>query len=196
MKFFKPVKSFKDVNVAIEVFAELSASRLSKIMGFPLLDLKITEKEGKIGLLMDHLPEKADENVVNIDKIRSALAFEEVILNIDLKEEHVISKEKIAYIIDHGHSFNAWKPLYYIQEIIDKKVSRFNLWSNREKFMEGVEIINSVDDKNILEILRDTAEEVYQYNFCKLFDRKAMEETIDLSFRIFRYRKRILPSLF
>ncbi|MDT7900636.1 MAG: hypothetical protein RRE78_01845 [Acidianus sp.] len=196
MKFFKPVKSFKDVNVAIEVFAELSASRLSKIMGFPLLDLKITEKEGKIGLLMDHLPEKADENVINIDKIRSALAFEEVILNIDLKEEHVLSKEKIAYIIDHGHSFNAWKPLYYIQEIIDKKVSRFNLWSNREKFMEGVEIINSVDDKNILEILRDTAEEVYQYNFCKLFDRKAMEETIDLSFRIFRYRKRILPSLF
>ncbi|MQL55797.1 hypothetical protein [Acidianus ambivalens] len=196
MKFFKPVKSFKDVNVAIEVFAELSASRLSKIMGFPLLDLKITEKEGKIGLLMDHLPEKADENVTNIDKIRSALAFEEVILNIDLKEEHVLSKEKIAYIIDHGHSFNAWKPLYYIQEIIDKKVSRFNLWSNREKFMEGVEIINSVDDKNILEILRDTAEEVYQYNFCKLFDRKAMEETIDLSFRIFRYRKRILPSLF
>ncbi|MFP3165604.1 MAG: hypothetical protein RXQ76_07155, partial [Acidianus sp.] len=186
----------KDVNVAIEVFAELSASRLSKIMGFPLLDLKITEKEGKIGLLMDHLPEKADENVINIDKIRSALAFEEVILNIDLKEEHVLSKEKIAYIIDHGHSFNAWKPLYYIQEIIDKKVSRFNLWSNREKFMEGVEIINSVDDKNILEILRDTAEEVYQYNFCKLFDRKAMEETIDLSFRIFRYRKRILPSLF
>jgi hypothetical protein len=196
MKFFKPVKSFKDVNVAIEVFAELSASRLSKIMGFPLLDLKITEKEGKIGLLMDHLPEKADENVINIDKIRSALAFEEVILNIDLKEEHVLSKEKIAYIIDHGHSFNAWKPLYYIQEIIDKKVSRFNLWSNREKFMEGVEIINSVDDKNILEILRDTAEEVYQYNFCKLFDRKAMEETIDLSFRIFRHRKRILPSLF
>jgi hypothetical protein len=196
MKFFKPVKSFKDVNVAIEVFAELSASRLSKIMGFPLLDLKITEKEGEIGLLMDHLPEKADENVINIDKIRSALAFEEVILNIDLKEEHVLSKEKIAYIIDHGHSFNAWKPLYYIQEIIDKKVSRFNLWSNREKFMEGVEIINSVDDKNILEILRDTAEEVYQYNFCKLFDRKAMEETIDLSFRIFRYRKRILPSLF
>ncbi|AEE95116.1 hypothetical protein [Acidianus hospitalis] len=196
MKFFKPVKSFKDVNVAIEVFAELSASRLSKIMGFPLLDLKITEKEGKIGLLMDHLPEKADENAINIDKIRSALAFEEVILNIDLKEEHVLSKEKIAYIIDHGHSFNAWKPLYYIQEIIDKKVSRFNLWSNREKFMEGVEIINSVDDKNILEILRDTAEEVYQYNFCKLFDRNAMEETIDLSFRIFRYRKRILPSLF
>jgi hypothetical protein len=196
MKFFKPVKSFKDVNVAIEVFAELSASRLSKIMGFPLLDLKITEKEGEIGLLMDHLPEKADENVINIDKIRSALAFEEVILNIDLKEEHVLSKEKIAYIIDHGHSFNAWKPLYYIQEIIDKKVSRFNLWSNREKFMEGVDIINSVDDKNILEILRDTAEEVYQYNFCKLFDRKAMEETIDLSFRIFRYRKRILPSLF
>ncbi|MUM65408.1 hypothetical protein D1867_09185 [Acidianus infernus] len=196
MKFFKPVKSFKDVNVAIEIFAELSASRLSKIMGFPLLDLKITEKEGKIGLLMDHLPEKANESVINIDKIRSALAFEEVILNIDLKEEHVLSKERIAYIIDHGHSFNAWKPLYYIQEIIDKKVSRFNLWSNREKFMEGVEIINSVDDKNILEILRDTAEEVYQYNFCKLFDRKAMEETIDLSFRIFRYRKRILPSLF
>ncbi|MCY0882859.1 MAG: hypothetical protein OWQ50_03435 [Acidianus infernus] len=196
MKFFKPVKSFKDVNVAIEIFAELSASRLSKIMGFPLLDLKITEKEGKIGLLMDHLPEKANESVINIDKIRSALAFEEVILNIDLKEEHVLSKERIAYIIDHGHSFNAWKPLYYIQGIIDKKVSRFNLWSNREKFMEGVEIINSVDDKNILEILRDTAEEVYQYNFCKLFDRKAMEETIDLSFRIFRYRKRILPSLF
>ncbi|BDC18166.1 hypothetical protein [Acidianus sp. HS-5] len=196
MKFFKPIKSFKDVNIAIEIFAELSASRMSKIMGFPLLELEITEKDGKLGLLMDHLPDKANENVVNIDKIKSALAFEEVILNIDLKEEHVLAKEKVAYIIDHGHSFNAWKPLYYIQEIIDKKVSRFNLWSNWEKFMEGVEIINSIDDKNVLEILRDTAEEIYQHNFCKLFDRKAVEETVDLSFRIFRYRKRILSSLF
>ncbi len=196
MKFFKPVKTFRDVNVAIEVFAELSASRISKIMGFPLLDLEVVKKDGKVGMLMDYLPEKADENVINIDKIRSALAFEEVILNIDLKEEHILAKEGVAYIIDHGHSFTAWKPLYYIQEIIDKKVSRFNLWSNWEKFMEGVEIINSIDDKNILEILRDTAEEIYSLNFCKLFDRRAVEETVDLSFRIFRYRKRILSSLF
>ncbi|ARM75075.1 hypothetical protein [Acidianus manzaensis] len=196
MQFFKPFKTDKDVNVAYEIFAELVSSRLGSYMGFPLLELKIGEKDGKNGFFMEYLPEKADEKVNNLDELKSALAFEEVILNIDLKEEHVLAKDGKGYIIDHGHSFTAWKPLYYIQEIIDKKVARFNLWADIDSFLVGVEKIKSIDDKEIKEIMKYTAEEVHELNYCKLFTKMHKEETIDLSFRIFNYRRAILDRFF
>ncbi|AWR96596.1 hypothetical protein DFR86_02875 [Acidianus sulfidivorans JP7] len=196
MLFFKPFKSDKDVNVAYEIFAELVSSRLGLYMGFPLLELKIGEKNERKGFFMEYLSEKADENVNNIDDLKSALAFEEVILNIDLKEEHVLAKDGKGYIIDHGHSFLAWKPLYYIHQLIDKKVARFNLWSDTDSFLNGVEKIKSIDDREVKEIIRYTAEDVYSMNYCKLFTEKYKEEAIDLSFRIFNYRRSILTRLF
>lgn len=196
MLFFKPFKKDKDVNVGYEIFAELAASRLGLYMGFPLLELKFGEKDSRKGFFMEYLPEKATEEVSNIHELRSALAFEETILNIDLKEEHVLAKDGKGYIVDHGHTFLAWKPLYFIQQIINSKVSRFNLWSDKDSFLLGVEKILSIDEREVKEILEYTAEDVLALKFCDLFDEKAKNEAIDLSFRIFTYRRNILEKLF
>lgn len=196
MLFFKPFKKDKDVNVAYEIFAELASSRLGLYMGFPLLELKIGEKNSQRGFFMEYLPERATEEVSNINELKSALAFEESILNIDLKEEHVLAKDGKGYIVDHGHAFLAWKPLYFIQQIINTKVTRFNLWSDKESFLAGVEKIVSIDEREVKEILEYTAEEIFALKISNLFDEKAKKEAIDLSFRIFNYRRNILDKLF
>ncbi len=196
VKFFKKFKKEKDINVAVEVFAELSSSKLGRYLGYPILELEIVEKDGEKGFAMEYLPDKAIPTALNIEKLKEALAFEEWVLNIDLKEDHVLMKNNNAYIIDHGHTLTAWKPLYYIQQIINSKVSRFNLWSDYESFYSSVENIKSVDFNVIEKILRETAKEILDLNFCSLYTQSVANENIELSLRILKYRLNILHNLF
>lgn len=196
MKFFKKFKNEKDINVAIEVFSELSSSKLGRYLGYPILDLEITEKDGEKGFIMEYLPEKAIPTVSNIEKLKEALAFEEWTLNIDLKEDHVLMKDNNAYIIDHGHTLTAWKPLYYIQQVINSKVSRFNLWSDYESFYSGVRNIKSIDFITIEKILKETSREILDLNFCSMYTQSVANEHIDLSLKILKYRLNILHNLF
>ncbi|TRM74168.1 hypothetical protein DJ528_10675, partial [Sulfolobus sp. B5] len=106
--YFKPVKNEKNIHIALEIVSELFASKIAKILNLPILDVTLTKFKNSMGLLMDYLPEKADQRISNIAEIRKSLAFEEWILNIDLKEEHVLAKENKGYIIDHGHAISAW----------------------------------------------------------------------------------------
>ncbi len=144
---------------------------------------------------MDYLPEKANQGISNIAEIKKSLAFEEWILNIDLKEEHVLAKENKGYIIDHGHAISAWKPLYYIAQIIDKRVTRFNLWAEEEDFSEGIELIKSVDSKIIKEVLKESFFEVQEANLCNMFTEQVAEEYFDLSLRILEKRASVLESI-
>ncbi len=196
MKFFKRVKRERDVNVALEVFSELASSRLAHSLSYPLLELQLGEVEGEKGIFMEYLDEKASERVKNIQKVKEALAFEEWILNVDLKEEHVMAKDGLAYIIDHGHALTAWKPLYYIQQIINSRVTRFDLWSDAESFKEGVRNIRSVNYDDVKKVFQESAKEVLEANFCKLMSGQIAEENVDLSLRILKYRARILDSLY
>ncbi|EZQ02078.1 MULTISPECIES: hypothetical protein [Acidianus] len=195
-KFFKPVRLYRDPHVAVEIVAELAASRLGSLAGFPVIEVELADLDGRKGIIMEYLPEKATKHSINISEIMEALAFEEVILNVDLKEEHVLAKNGKAYIIDHGHSFNAWKPLYFIQEIVSKRVTRFNLWSDKESFLRGVEKINSIDEKEVRKVVGEAVNDVVSFEVCKLFDDKLAKETIEISSRIFSFRKSILLSLF
>lgn len=133
---------------------------------------------------MEYLPEKTSEKVINIKDIKRSLAFEEWILNIDLKEEHVLSKDNKGYIIDHGHALTAWKPLYYIVQIIDKRVTRFNLWANEEDFSEGLELIKSLDFNIITNVLNESFNDILEANFCKLFTKQVANEYLELSLKI------------
>ncbi|MBW9141890.1 MAG: hypothetical protein K1T65_09470 [Candidatus Aramenus sp.] len=196
MKFFKKVKKEKDVNVALEVFSELASSRLAQRLSYPLLTLELKEVNGEKGIEMEYLGERATRGAKNLQKVKEALAFEEWILNVDLKEEHVLAKDGFAYIIDHGHSLTAWKPLYYVQQIIDSSVTRFNLWSDKESFMEGVRNIRGVNYDEVRKVLLDSAKEVLDANFCKLMTSQVAEENVELSLRILKYRARILDRLY
>ncbi|AOL16293.1 hypothetical protein BFU36_05785 [Sulfolobus sp. A20] len=193
--YFKPVKNEKNIHIALEIVSELFASKIAKILNLPILDVTLTKFKNSMGLLMDYLPEKADQRISNIAEIRKSLAFEEWILNIDLKEEHVLAKENKGYIIDHGHAISAWKPLYYIAQIIDKRVTRFNLWAEEEDFSEGIELVKSIDNKTIKELLRESFSEVQEANFCKLFTGQVAEEYFDLSLRLLEKRASILESI-
>lgn len=192
--YFKPVKKEKDVNIALEIASELFASRLGRILNLPILEISLIKFEGIQGLLMEYLPEKASEKVINIKDIKRSLAFEEWILNIDLKEEHVLSKDNRGYIIDHGHALTAWKPLYYIVQIIDKRVTRFNLWANEEDFSEGLELIKSLDFNIIRNVLNESFNDVLEANFCKLFTKQVSNEYLELSLKILEKRLKILNS--
>lgn len=192
--YFKPVKKEKDVNIALEIASELFASRLGRILNLPILEISLIKFEGIQGLLMEYLPEKASEKVINIKDIKRSLAFEEWILNIDLKEEHVLSKDNKGYIIDHGHALTAWKPLYYIVQIIDKRVTRFNLWANEEDFSEGLELIKSLDFNIIRNVLNESFNDVLEANFCKLFTKQVANEYLELSLKILEKRLKILNS--
>ncbi|BDC00184.1 hypothetical protein [Saccharolobus caldissimus] len=192
--YFKPVKKEKDVNIALEIASELFASRLGRILNLPILEISLIKFEGTQGLLMEYLPEKASEKVTNIKDIKRSLAFEEWILNIDLKEEHVLSKDNKGYIIDHGHALTAWKPLYYIVQIIDKRVTRFNLWANEEDFSEGLELIKSLDFNIIRNVLNESFNDVLEANFCKLFTKQVANEYLEFSLKILEKRLKILNS--
>lgn len=193
--YFKPVKKEKDVNIALEIASELFASRLGRILNLPILEISLIKFEGIQGLLMEYLPEKASEKVINIKDIKRSLAFEEWILNIDLKEEHVLSKDNKGYIIDHGHALTAWKPLYYIVQIIDKRVTRFNLWANEEDFSEGLELIKSLDFNIITNVLNESFNDILEANFCKLFTKQVANEYLELSLKILEKRLKILNSI-
>lgn len=191
--YFKPTKKERDINVALEIVSELFASRIGKLMGLPILEVSLIKHGDEIGLLMDYLPDKATEqNIYNLDEIKMSLAFEEWILNIDLKEDHVLSKNGKGFIIDHGHSLSAWKPLYYIIQIIDKKVSRFNLWASEDDFRDGIELLSSIDHNTISEILKESFSEVVESNFCKLFTREVAAEYMDLNIKILEKRMKYL----
>lgn len=193
--YFKPVKKEKDVNIALEIASELFASRLGRILNLPILEISLIKFEGTQGLLMEYLPEKASEKVTNIKDIKRSLTFEEWILNIDLKEGHVLSKDNKGYIIDHGHALTAWKPLYYIVQIIDKRVTRFNLWANEEDFSEGLELIKSLDFNIIRNVLNESFNDVLEANFCKLFTKQVANEYLELSLKILEKRLKILNSI-
>lgn len=123
-----------------------------------------------------------------------SLAFEEWILNIDLKEDHVLSKNGKGFIIDHGHSLSAWKPLYYIIQIIDKKVSRFNLWANEDDFKNGIELLSSIDYNMILNTLKESFSEVVESNFCKLLTKQVIDEYTELNLKILEKRMEYLKG--
>jgi hypothetical protein len=183
--YFKPVKKERDINVALEIVSELFASKVGKLLGLPIPEVFLIEYGEETGLLMDYLPDKASkENISNLDEIKMSLAFEEWILNIDLKEDHVLSKNGKGFIIDHGHSLSAWKPLYYIIQIIDKKVSRFNLWANEDDFKNGIELLSSIDYNMILNTLKESFSEVVESNFCKLLTKQVIDEYTELNLKI------------
>ena len=188
--FIKKYKQDNDINTKYEVIAELFSSRIGKILDMPILELTLTEE----GIVMKMLKKKEGKEIRNLDKLKRALPFEEWLLNIDLKEEHVmIDEENNAYIIDHGHTLSAWKPLYYVIEIINKPVTRFKLWSDTDNFKEGVEIIRSLDCEHTKIYLRETANEVSH-----LLNLKNDEilDFVNISSKILEYRKKILHLLF
>jgi len=188
--FIKRYKQENDINTKYEVVAELFSSRIGKLLDVPILELKPTDE----GIAMKMLKRRGDrKGIRNLEKIKRALPFEEWLLNIDLKEEHVmIDEEDNAYIIDHGHTLSAWKPLYYVVEIVNKPVTRFKLWSDADNFREGVEIVRSLDCEHTKIYLKETANEVSH-----LLNLKSDEITdfVDISSRILEHRKKILHLL-
>ncbi|MBB5254710.1 hypothetical protein [Sulfurisphaera ohwakuensis] len=191
MQFFiKKYKKENDINTKYEVIAELFSSRIGRVLDMPVLEI-IPKEEG---LKMKLLQKKSDGKAKNVDKIKRALAFEEWLLNIDLKEEHVMAdNNNTAYIIDHGHSLSAWKPLYYVVEIINRPVTRFKLWSDRESYSEGVEIVRSLDCEQTKILLKETANEVaHIFNL----NNDEITDFISISSRILEYRKKNLHLLF
>ncbi|QGA67952.1 hypothetical protein [Sulfolobus sp. E11-6] len=193
--YFKPTKKERDINVALEIVSELFASKVGKLLDLPIPEVFLIKYREETGLLMDYLPDKASkENINNLDKIKISLAFEEWILNIDLKEDHILSKNGKGFIIDHGHALSAWKPLYYIIQIIDKKVSRFSLWATEDDFKDGIELLSSIDNNTIASILKQSFSEVAETNFCKLFTKQIIDEQIELNLKILEKRLEYLKS--
>ncbi|WP_338599412.1 hypothetical protein V6M85_09885 [Sulfolobus tengchongensis] len=190
--YFKPAKKEKDINVALEIVSELFASKIGNILSLPIPQISLVRYGETIGLLMDYFPDKSTKNISNLGEIKRSLAFEEWILNIDLKEEHVLSKESKGFIIDHGHSLSAWKPLYYIVQILDKRVSRFDLWANEEDFRDGIELIKSLDQTTIKNTLKESFNVVIESNVCKLFTKQIADEYMELNLRILEKRMKYL----
>lgn len=190
MQFIKKYKQDRDINAKYEVIAELFSSRIGKILGMPILELKLTDE----GLEMKKLKKGGKDEIKNLNKLKKALPFEEWLLNIDLKEEHImIDEEGIGYIIDHGHTLSAWKPLYYVVEIVNKPVTRFKLWSDSESFKEGVEIVRSLDCKDVRIYLKETANEVSHLLNLKS---EEIDDFVSISSKILEHRNKILHLLF
>jgi hypothetical protein len=190
MKFIKKKKNDDEVHSVYEIVSELFSSRLGIALGLPVLELKLVGE----GLEMEYLPDSLEVNKIsNLKQLQVSLPFEEWLLNIDLKEDHVRAKDGKGYIIDHGHTLLSWKPLYYVMQIIDKPVTRFKLWSDKESFYEGVEIINSIDCHSVKVLLNETLDEVH--NFYPL-NNDAYKDFMEISYKILQHRKKIIKNLF
>lgn len=186
--FIKKYKQEDDINAKYEVIAELFSSRIGKILDMPVLDL-IPKEEG---LAMMHLRTR-EERVKNLEKIKRALPFEEWLLNIDLKEDHImVDEDGNGYIIDHGHTLSAYKPLYYVFNILDRSVTRFKLWSDIMSYKEGVEIVRSLDCTYTKIYLKETANEVS--HLLKL-STEEINDFVNVSSKILEHRKKILHLL-
>ncbi|MUN28847.1 hypothetical protein [Sulfuracidifex metallicus] len=186
------MRGYKDPNVSAELATEIFSSRIGRKMGFPLLEVKVIEFQGKFGILMEYLPEKAHPNLKNINLLRMALAFEEWILNVDMKEDHVLAKDEIGYVIDHGHSLSTWKPTYLLQELLYKRVSRFDMWSTYEHLKEGLEIIDGIKESEIKDEMEGAFDEILQSKACSLFTPTYAKEVVETNLKLLKLRKDFL----
>ncbi|AWR98958.1 hypothetical protein [Metallosphaera hakonensis] len=197
MKFIKFPKREKDVHVALEIASELFSSRLGIALGLPINETELMEFEpGKYALSMDRLEEVGGNVVTNIRELGMSLPFEEFLLNIDLKKEHVMMKHGKGYIIDHGHALDAWKPLYYVEQILYSPVTRFNLWATEDTLKEGVEIVKGINIDEAIKELRASMKSVMEAKICDLFTKEVMEEHLNISSKILRSRKNIVPRFY
>lgn len=197
MSFIKFTKEERDVNVALEIASELFSSSVGRDLGLPIPEVHLEKVNGnRFGLVMERLEERAGRLPSNVRELGASLPFEEWILNTDLKEEHVMLNGDRGFIIDHGHSLSAWKPLYYIMELNSKPVARFNLWADESSIKEGVEVLNSVNLREAEERLRKSMEEVLKAGFCKLFSSQVMEDHLKISRWILKERKQLVPRFY
>jgi hypothetical protein len=197
MKFVKRPKPERDVNVALEVAAELFSSRVGRKLSLPVPEVYLERIEGDdFALLMDLLEERRGRVPNNVRELGASLPFEEWILNVDLKEEHVMLRGDEGMIVDHGHSLSAWKPLYYIMELNSRPVTRFDLWADESSISEGLEILNSVDLREVELELRRAMREVLDAGFCNLFSPEVMEDHIKISTWILKERKFMVPKFY
>ncbi|BCU69581.1 hypothetical protein [Stygiolobus caldivivus] len=190
MEFIKRFKEEDEVHGIYELFSEVFVSRLGKSLGLPVLEVRLSHD----GLRMKYLAKKVEDvnSVRNPAQLKRSLPFEEWVLNIDLKQEHVMADEGgNAFIIDHGHSLFSWKPLYYVYEVIGKPVTRFKLWSDDAHYREGVEIVRSIDKATRDSLLRESVNEVLDY---KRLDQALTEDYITISSKILDYREKIICS--
>ncbi len=187
------MRSYRDHNVSLEMATEIFSSRIGRKMGFPLLEVRGVIYGGKYGLIMDFLPDKADPSVENVEKLREALAFEEWLLNVDMKADHVLAKDGKGYIVDHGHALSTWKPTYFIQRIIHERVTKFDMWG-AEDLRSGTEIIDSMPDAEVKDEMEGAFDEVMREAGCKLFTEENMKESVELNMRILTLRKEFLKK--
>jgi len=90
MKFIKKKKNDDEVHSVYEIVSELFSSRLGIALGLPVLELKLVGE----GLEMEYLPDSLEVNKIsNLKQLQVSLPFEEWLLNIDLKEDHVRAKD-------------------------------------------------------------------------------------------------------
>ncbi|QKR00445.1 hypothetical protein GWK48_08730 [Metallosphaera tengchongensis] len=197
MKYIKKAKKEKDVNIALELSYEIFSSTLGRSLGLPIPEVELVSLDnGDIGLSMDYLGDLKDQEIVNKKELGMSLPFEELLLNVDLKREHVMVKDRKGYIIDHGHVLDAWKPLYYIEDIIWSPVTRFDLWSNPSALREGVELVKQIDLDYAKKELGLSMELVRQSKLCSLFTAQVVEDHLNTSYKILKLRKTIVPRLY
>ncbi|WP_238025414.1 hypothetical protein [Metallosphaera javensis (ex Hofmann et al. 2022)] len=197
MKFIKMPKRERDVHVALEISSELFSSVLGRSLGLPVNEVELVKLEdGKHALSMDRLEQFEGNNVTNLFELGMALPFEEFLLNVDLKREHVMAKDGKGLIIDHGHALDSWKPLYYVEQILYSPVTRFNLWATQDSLKEGVEIIKGINTDEISKTLRETMMRVMDAGICSLFTKQIMEEHLHISIKILKHRKTIVPRFY
>ncbi|BBL46603.1 MULTISPECIES: hypothetical protein [Metallosphaera] len=190
-------KREKDIHVALEISSEIFSSALGKSLGLPINEVELVKlDDGRYGLSMDRLEEFEGNNVTNLFELGMALPFEEFLLNVDLKREHVLAKDGKGLIIDHGHTLDAWKPLYYVEQILYNPVTRFDLWATRDSLQEGVEIVKGINVDEASKTLREAMTRVMDTGICSLFTRQVMEEHLQISTKILRHRKAIVPRFY
>ncbi len=190
-------KRERDIHVALEISSEIFSSALGKSLGLPINEVELVKlDDGRYGLSMDRLEEFEGNNVTNLFELGMALPFEEFLLNVDLKREHVLAKDGKGLIIDHGHTLDAWKPLYYVEQILYNPVTRFDLWATRDSLQEGVEIVKGINVDEASKTLREAMTRVMDTGICSLFTRQVMEEHLQISTKILRHRKAIVPRFY
>lgn len=190
-------KRERDIHVALEISSEIFSSALGKSLGLPINEVELVKlDDGRYGLSMDRLEEFEGNNVTNLFELGMALPFEEFLLNVDLKREHVMAKDGKGLIIDHGHTLDAWKPLYYVEQILYNPVTRFDLWATRDSLQEGVEIVKGINVDEASKTLREAMTRVMDTGICSLFTRQVMEEHLQISTKILRHRKAIVPRFY
>ncbi|ABP94769.1 hypothetical protein HA72_0594 [Metallosphaera sedula] len=190
-------KRERDIHVALEISSEIFSSALGKSLGLPINEVELVKlDDGRYGLSMDRLEEFEGNNVTNLFELGMALPFEEFLLNVDLKREHVMAKDGKGLIIDHGHTLDAWKPLYYVEQILYNPVTRFDLWATRDSLQEGVEIVKGINVDEVSKTLREAMTRVMDTGICSLFTRQVMEEHLQISTKILRHRKAIVPRFY